>query len=537
MAEALNMNLLWNSFVSIGESLRGKYRQLLFNDPEVASLQVEYDSADAAVQAAYKEFKKAKSRSRSQEGEVNLFQDELDRLKKERQEIALSLKEVKSRVKESRRDELKTTANSFFEKIDEEWKKAYRGSVYWGNANAVKDSYCKAWQKGFKTGNFPKFHRFTGEARFCYQFMGGLPTEKLIGWKSKFISIAPYDTSCDCDKPPGLTQRKTHEPGRTTMLFRIGGVPLQFHINLHRELPAGYLKQAVVARTKVGMNIKWRVFFAIEREGPRPVKKCGTALAAIDLGFRMIDDHMRLGVLVAADRREEIWMPDTVLLKRRHSKKLQSFRDSLCNKIKERIFDLLPPDVPTDLTSNWEKARQPRLVKILEHLKGTGHPLVADIQIWYKQDRRLYNEIYGGNARARRQRTAAFYSIAYGLFDKFSTIVLNTLDLVEMSKREKRGGSPDELVGPAREYRTIAALGEFIRILTDVSVKREGKVIKSELVSPSIRCHVCGKICAPRNRLKRVFDCEHCGTEWDKDVHAAMNLYVEYEGKEVQSGV
>ena len=528
MDEAFRMNQLWNGFVAIGEEFREKYQHVLAKDPAVAAVKTEYEEADAAVTAAYEEFKKAKIRFRTKKGSnTKPFQDSYNELKARRKEISKRLKEAKACTKESKREELGAVGKAFLGKIDEEWKKAYRGSLYWANANAVKDSYLKAWKNGLKTGHFPKFHRFTGEARFCHQFIGGISTDKLFSRRSEIFSLAPYDTSCYHN--PDLKPRQKKKFCRTFMTFQIGGIPVKFHINIHREIPKGYLKQAVLIRKKVGTNIEWSVSFTLEEEEPQMVSSQPAAIAAIDLGFRIIDDRMRIGVLVADDRREEIWLPDKVIAAKRHAKELQSERDTLFEKAKAKTFEMLPSGLSPELKANWDKARQPRLIKIMRHLKDTGHFLADELGKWHVRDRRLFDEISGLNARALRHRKWAYYNIANRLFDTYGTLIVENLNLGDMAKKERADGSANELVKAAREYRTIASLGEFLSILRDVAKKKGTTIEEAEAAYSTMKCSICGGLCHPSDRAKLLWKCEHCGSEWDQDFNAATNLYAGYQ--------
>lgn len=316
------------------------------------------------------------------------------------------------------------------------------------------------------------------------------------------------------------------------MTFQIGGMPMQFHINIHREIPKGYLKQAVLTRRKVGTNIEWSVSFTLEEETPVPVAALSDGVAALDLGWRIIDDRMRIGVLVAADRREEIWLPDKVLASKRHAKELQSKRDTLFNETKKKVLEMLPSDLPAELKTNWDKARQPRLIKIMRHLKDSGHFLAEELTKWHAVDRKGFNEISGLTARALRHRKWYFYNKANDIFDTFGIAVVENLNLAEMARKEKEDGTANELIQAARGYRTIAAIGEFLKILKDVAIKRNGRVEERQAAHTTDKCHVCGKICQPPDRSKLYWICEHCGSEWDQDVNAAINIYTDYKTSE-----
>jgi transposase len=241
----------------------------------------------------------------------------------------------------------------------------------------------------------------------------------------------------------------------------------------------------------------------------------------------MLDGEMRIGILVSEKGRDEVWLPHKVFSSKKKAKELQSQRDLLFEKIKKKTLEMLPSDLPGELKANWDRAKQPRLIKIMKYLREQNHFLVKELERWHEKDRRFYNEISGLTARALRHRKWSYYNEANRICDRFGTIVVGKLDLAEMSKKEKADGSANELVKQAKEYRTIAALGEFLKLLHDVAAKRKAVLTEVDSAYTTMKCHVCGTIFKPADRSKLEWNCPTCDALYDQDVNAAMNLYAD----------
>ncbi len=546
MDEAFNMNKLWNSFVAIGEESREVYEKALAGYSDVDALKARVEEAQTEVAKALSALKQARKDHRTKKGpSIDQYVEDYAKARDNKNKIYSLLKEAKAKAKEFKKEELSDASKAFFARIDEEWKKAYREYLYWANANAMKDSYINAWKRGLKTRNFPKFHRFTGEARFCHQFIGGRPTEQVFDHSTKIFSIKSYDTSVYDNQ--GLKQTQMKKLCRTIMTFQIGGIPVDFHINIHRPIPKGYLKSAVLTRRKVGTNIDWNVSFTIEAESAIKLFNNNSAVAAIDYGYRMLDGRMRIGVLVSSDKNKDIaslvgskwkgvdgsgdvffldlWLPDKILKSHVHAKDVQSKRDKLFEDMKRKALTMLPSELPQELKGNWVKARQPRLIKIMSYCKDAGHFLADELAKWHKKDKMMYNETTGLTARALKQRKWFYYNLANCLCNAYGTVIVEKLKLDDMARKEGSNGKANKLPDAARENRTIAALSEAIQTLKHVAGKKGVSVKEDEPAGSTMMHYSCGTVNEPKDKAKLLWKCPTCGIMYDQDVNASVNLF------------
>ena len=529
MDEAFQMNRLWNRFVEISNENREAYQTFISSDADVKPLQEQFDILQSRMDEAYAELKKMriKYRTKKPEGPLKEYTDRYRATVDEKKALWLILKEKKSEARGRMKDALYALTDEMKKKTVAAWKDAYQSrALYWANANAVSEAFWTSWRAGIKKNAMPKFHRFDGNARFCLQFIGGKRTSSFYNGKSKMLSIKSYDLSVYDD--PELSQRKRKKLTRTTVTFFTGKVPVQFHIQLHRPIPEGNVKRAVLTRQKKGVNVEWRLSLTIELEKKEQHKlpQGDRKKAALDMGFRMIDGTMRLAVLFGNNGKEEIFLPEKILESSEYVKELQKERDALLEDIKEKVFEILPSDAPKELKAVWEKARQGRMMKILKYLKETEHFFVADMEKWNGKDKRLVTEMAGLRRRLQRHRKWYYSNIAHKLCEKYSRIAVEKLKISEMSKIEKAPGEPNPLINKARENSRIAAVGEFLSTLKYVAQKKETDIIEIEAAYTTMQCHVCKEVVEPNNRAKLRWECPHCKSVWDQDVNAAKNLYV-----------
>jgi hypothetical protein len=310
----------------------------------------------------------------------------------------------------------------------------------------------------------------------------------------------------------------------------MGKVQVEFHTQIHRPIPEGFLKRAVITRHKKGFNIEWRLSLVIEIDEANDTTKkerrmIGQGMVAIDVGYRMIDGKLRIAVLYGDYGQEEIYLPDKLLRSMEYVKELQQTRDSMFETIKKQLYEVLPADLPQDLKTNWEKARQGRIIQIMDYLKEIEHFFGENLERWRRKDIRLMNEMAGLRHRVQRYRKWFYTNTAYDLCNRYSLIGIERLDLKGMARKENLSGEPNPLIGKARENGRLASVGELLKTIKDVTSKRGCELNQMETPYSTIKCHICGAIVVTKQPKELKWKCDNCGNVWDQDTNAAINLY------------
>lgn len=127
----------------------------------------------------------------------------------------------------------------------------------------------------------------------------------------------------------------------------------------------------------------------------------------------------------------------------------------------------------------------------------------------YKAAKKDLERVHKAVANRRRDY---FYKLADRLTKEYAVICIEDLNIKAMQRMWGRKVS---------DY----AFAEFVSILEWEALKNGSRVIKVDRWFPSSKtCHVCGSLNNDLGLKDRVWVCECCGTELDRDINAAINI-------------
>jgi len=122
--------------------------------------------------------------------------------------------------------------------------------------------------------------------------------------------------------------------------------------------------------------------------------------------------------------------------------------------------------------------------------------------------------------RLRNIRDDYQYEVIYRIIkdkqsnSKISKVVIETLDMKEMSKNKRISNKIQ-----------ISSFRKFIDKLKNISNKENITIIEANKYFPSSKkCSKCGNIKKELKLRERIYKCNKCGLEIDRDVNAAINL-------------
>ncbi len=563
--EAFQMNKLWNEFVAIGEKFRETYQSILSEDASVADLRAKLSDINERSKKARAARNNARMKHKTKaSAEIEPYIDDMRTIGNEKKEITAALNIAKNNAKTGeRRIRLKEMDRDFRNSIDNRWKEVYpvkAGIMYYHNANAVRERYLAAWQRGMQRGSawpsqdgWPRFHAFRDvDWHFTWQFSGGISKDKLFSGSASRLQIKSYNEAAYDDA--GLNQRQKRKQTRSVVTALIGGEPVEFHVQFHRPLPEGSIKRASIVRRKHGFNSEWSLLLFVDLSHKNEVvvsdQQNPAGIVALELGFMMIDGRMRIGIYGDGLSPEHpLWLPDKDVLKMhkqgnktgkhyrevgvltafKHIEHVQREKDRLFEIAKKSVVEKIPSDLSPELKAGLEKGRQGNLIKILNWAKKEGHFLADELERWLANNNRLLTEMAGLRKKASRRRELFFYETAHELCRKYAVIVIKKTDFSKLARKEKSDGTSKELKNEARENRIIAANGEFVRILKYVAGKYHTTIDEREQQDKTATCHVCGHLNQfdVQVKLKLMLTCEACGNTWDQDINVIRNLLKE----------
>lgn len=331
-----------------------------------------------------------------------------------------------------------------------------------------------------------------------------------------------------------LSLRRSSGPTRGE--YTSNGITIPFEVVLHREIPPeAYVKSAALTGRRVRpFGWEWAINVTVEEPPPDAPTSSLARTAALDLGWRVLEDALRIGVLVTEDgEAAELRLPfraDTASLRRiagrfgergessrfildwRDIARLQEMSDVEMDLAKERIKDLVSPYVRSLLP----RIRGRGLDKLLRELKEAGGSgaAIAALEEWQVTHYQFWRAIAGGRERLQKRRDWLYHNLACWLAETFPRLIWEgDLGLRDMSRKQS-----DPVLQNAQQYRAMASLSKLRLAIIEAYRKRGGVIVNERSASTTATCAWCDGAIDTGPELELV--CEN-GHRSDQDVNAA----------------
>jgi transposase len=407
--------------------------------------------------------------------------------------------------------------------------------LWWGNYNAVCDSYESARGRALKTGAELRFHRFDGSGRFKNQIQGGMSVTELFSGAQSQVQVKAVSDAA-FHHPVRGERRRYQRTELTITIFMRGGIrrTLTFPMVMHREIPAdAAIKEVVVTRKRVGTRYEWSVSFLCTRaaEASKPMHH-SPSVCGVDLGWRKRPDGLRVATVVGSDGTEphHVVLPTETLAQFEYVDQLQAQLDERLNTMwktfKEWSFDDAPEALVNALPKRVAKPAAGKLAQLA--IRWRDYPLYRQewfsaLEVWRKRDKRKRLEL--GNLRGKiiRRRRELYRIEAKKLAECYAVIALEDFDLRTVALLERPDGTENVLPAPARRHRQIACVSELRNWIALQAAKAGAEIILSSGASTTA-CQHCGAVNLPPDRAALTWACDSCHAVWDQDANAAANL-------------
>jgi hypothetical protein len=531
-------NELWNQLVEIERSHRESYFALTATNQAVAQLQAGID----ALLAERDEIKKARSTLRAQ-ARARVPTPELDR---RLAEIMTELSELTAKAKAAR-DEVRARLKSQLTKLEGARKlavKAARNSsgLWWGNYNAVCQSYERARKAAIKRKGDLRFHNFDGSGRITNQVQGGMTVAELFAGSHSQVQVKPVNPAAWHHSFKG--ERKRHSRTKLTATVWANGRAerklVSWPMVMHRPIPEdASIKEVAIHRKRVCGRFKWSVTFTCTRER-EPVTATARQPIAVNLGWRRTDDGLRVATMLTnGEEPAFVIIPADRLQQWDHCESIRSRRDVAHSEMLARVaswdFAGAPASVQVAIDELRAKLadarkllgpnREPRinpgwLVRLAlawrQHADWSPDGF-ATIESWRKVDKRLWNERAELMAKLQGWRRDLYRRVALELISRGSPL-LQDVHLAGLSKIEKDDGTESKLHSAARRYRKISAVCELKNCIVKCASMR-GVAVYHHGGAATWICHVCDEPVKPPHSDSLRQRCTSCGAIWDQDVN------------------
>jgi len=542
-------NRFWNVLVEIERDNRDKYRAIVGSDEQVAAIQGEVDGLLARIAEIQEQRTQLRIRYRKKNGiHTEPLDASIKALKAQLKELARKAKAVRDEARVRIRG-----AGPELKNLEEERrqlvKDGYNGSgLWWGNYNAVIDSYSTARRRAMKEGAELRFHRFDGSGRFTCQIMGGMSIEELTSGRHSVAQVRKVSGGQFTDlirSAPALqlqaigSRRHTREYGVLRVTVYTGRDEegkktrraLDFPIILHRPLPEGVaLKTLSINRKKVGTDYRWSVTFTFSIETSQLQERRRDRSCGINLGWKMVEGGLRVATINDGKETRHLVLPQVILDKLAYAEKLQGRIDLATNANYAWLLGKMenPPEPLKDDVAALRRAKRPHpakfarfVIKWRNEYPGFAPQSLREAEAMRKSVKRLSQEQHHLRDKVQRRRLEFYRNEAKKIAQQYGVIRLDKMDLRQMTLLEKGDGMPNDLTDVARYHRKTAALSEFREWLHKQALKEGGRVEMVAMQSTRI-CSACGRTMEPAAGL--MWRCRCCGALMDRDENAAANL-------------
>jgi len=369
----------------------------------------------------------------------------------------------------------------------------------------------------------PKHRGYTGEGRLAVQFQGGTTVAGVFGGEDTRMRIEP--------KPGG--SRKRH-----ICKLRIGSdgrAPIwaEIEVFIHRQLPAdSRITWARLKRTRRGRDYLYDLQITLESQTFAGVlQDMAHRRVAVDLGWRVTDKGaggLRVAYWRDSDgRHEELRLPAKLLSSLDYPDQLLGIETNWFERAKAKLLawraDVVLPEEHRSYTGTLAHWQSPLTLASYvwwwrEHRFAGDELIFATMdewrvrRFWHYRDWRMFQR---DKALAARKD---FYCVfASKLVVDCKELVLEDFDLSAFATKD---------TGPSafRYWRRTGAPSE-LRLCLIAAAKKVGA--KITLVDPAMttrRCQACGSEEPWDQKTETVHTCKTCGTTWDQDDNATINM-------------
>jgi hypothetical protein len=394
-------------------------------------------------------------------------------------------------------------------------------------------------------GDPPRFQRYDGTGRLAVQIQATKPltTDSVRGDRDQRLQVTELPRKTDAIRHVADGQRAGHKllyrwgASDVAVRFRVGSdenrrpIWATFPVILHRPLPPGAdVKWVYFIRRKMATSYRWQVVFVLSQDEWLAKQPAGvTGAAGLDVGWRKVEDGLRVAVWQGTDGRQgEIVIPQYRLDRWREVTEIQSARDLDFNAAKQTLQYHLRstanvlPEWMREQAATLAQWRSPaRLAGYVLRWRDERHAgdevVFASLNDWRKRDKQAYQHQERLSARNQRWRDHFYREQLQALGSAYQRLFVERLNVSEM----RRTPLPEEVNEVVVRHRNAAANGRLLALAGEIFEKNVGRV---PAAGTTLRHAGCGYVNRGIDKGPQWLLCEQCGVEFDQDYNAAANL-------------
>lgn len=536
-AELGRMVDLWNALVRIESGVQNDYQRLMQDDHEIAKL-----SSEISNLVREKDFLIVERNKMRTTGQGKSYIAPISENIRALEHKLRELRRATTFLSKLAREKVKNELRSIESRRRDEVKLARQDSgLWWGNYNAVVNSYEQARTQALRNGGKIRAKIFDGSGRITNQIQGGMSVSDLFNGRCSQVAVRPLPENA-WSHPSRGERKRLQRTILTTTVFTHQGErrTVNWPMTMHRPIPQDCrIKTVVVTRRSYLGDWRWQVVFTCTRDF-HPRKSVSTGQnKAVHFGWRRLPDGIRVATL-ASDTEQGgrfFTIPNVILKGFALTDSLRTKRKSLREDVLQRLMAMDWSGAPEGLAGKLRAtqllpagtSQLADLIAEWSHYHEWQPEAYSQLKEWRRADKRLL--LWERNQRDKviRRRNDQYRQFARDIVDNASSVTMNALDLSALSRLDRPSGGENPLPEAARYYRYVAAISILRNFVIERAEKFDVDIISSDATRDRV-CHSCRR---PVNYAASPFAhwyvCETCGASFDKDLNSCRSMLTRVE--------
>lgn len=430
----------------------------------------------------------------------------------------------------SKYDEIRALQAQMHKDIRKHYVSNY--NLYWGTYNLIHEAVEATEKSIYKDRNgchgFVKFNSFSNEGRLGLQFIKTVSQPEYRNTSNLFVEKSKISNQIFILKKESSYQKNVKHHGKRSqnkaeLNFCIGTgskqkpITAKFDIILHRDIPQGIIKKAVINKVKNGSKIEWSLDLCIDVDDVKSQVHNGKSIA-FDLGWRNIgSEKYRIASWKDSDNNSGFINLDIASLNKAND--LQSKVDDYFELFKPYLHYfmsnyMLPSWLEKNKLSLLKTRSKDKILKLFfiwKNNRFNGDELIFKLlSEWRYRHNHLYDYTTGKRRKFLRNRKQKYLTLAKEMSQKYEKVIFENLKLDNMAKGKVAGGQ-----------RVKSAPSEFKNAFQNRYY--EHNIIEVDAKNTSKECGFCGSNQDLDAQVTQ-HTCTKCLSSYDRDINAAGNI-------------
>jgi hypothetical protein len=402
---------------------------------------------------------------------------------------------------------------------------------------------------------FPRTHLLLDHVAIPHRFTaGGASVQSLFSNRARRFHLAPVHPEAYVGKTRNHTRQRA-----TTGTFKVGNELIRFRTVLHRQIPSDAMVKKIMwlGNKHPTRGWQWSIAITVEQMS-RTWPTRSHRQAAMDLGWRLMQGYVRIGMLYDGRRFYELRCPLNMPSYHTRRHRIESSYYALIDldhrisenveKTKAALPTLLPSQVQEDIawvtnTIVFQRMKQGGLGRLLEHFRvhkeWYPHGIEIDklLATWKVEDTRQRSMRIALLDRLVARRRWLYRNLAAWLAQNYKAIACKSPPGIKQMIEDRQPEADNKYsLARARRYHQWVAVSELMGYLDEAAAKTGCIILATDPSNTTRGCAECGELIV-EDAARLILSCPN-GHASDQDVNAARNIFAKMRtDRDVEEGL